>query len=564
MRGMTEDEVEAQPQEDGGQEDRTRLGTEAIEQLASGLNLAANTIKEFSQNSTADEESLKQLNDEQLFRLLEEAYHSKKLDEKNKSAIFKEILEDVHESLAAEKGHNSCSSGVNNTKITSTKRNHSTFDSIATLSEMMDPSLPSLRGFELEDNADSSSTKTEMEEMELDQLSDLEDKTTTVTKSLDENGNPRSSLRPLRPLSIYRHNPAFHSQHVSVNQVEDIIPPLSPTSLQPQQPPNNNNSTLSSSNSSLKGLDEPSSKFVRRKKKKADSIKAEDIDGFRGSDDLESLLQFIDGDKQEPAPGPLVVVKKQHQRARRSAKQNNKTPSKIKTKNSRTRSLSSESPVSIEGTSKKEKATSETTVKLVQENNNAKKTRNNSKSKKQAGFLVDLDQTFEKQRKESESNKKAAVTVKKEASEVPKQEIIKVKEESEEEFEEFDEEDFEEEDEDDDDISSTPVPQGFEGITYAAVVTNTVSVAKKDFKPLPPPPPLVQQETEVKGGSEDHIGDGDDKNKAVHHESPEATYNYASILKFIKNEWDIVTMEISNGSKDIQSKVVYYKAREKI
>ncbi len=38
---------------------------------------------------TIDEESLKQLNDEQLFRLLEEAYHSKKLDEKNKSAIFK-------------------------------------------------------------------------------------------------------------------------------------------------------------------------------------------------------------------------------------------------------------------------------------------------------------------------------------------------------------------------------------------------------------------------------------------------------------------------------------------
>merc|ERR1712048_865681 len=52
-----------------------------------------------SQNSI-DEENLKQLNDEQLLRLLEEAYHSKKLDEKNKSAIFKEILEDVHESLA--------------------------------------------------------------------------------------------------------------------------------------------------------------------------------------------------------------------------------------------------------------------------------------------------------------------------------------------------------------------------------------------------------------------------------------------------------------------------------
>ena len=36
-----------------------------------------------------DEQILKELNDEQLFKLLEEAYHSKKLDEKNKSSIFK-------------------------------------------------------------------------------------------------------------------------------------------------------------------------------------------------------------------------------------------------------------------------------------------------------------------------------------------------------------------------------------------------------------------------------------------------------------------------------------------
>ena len=41
---------------------------------------------------TIDDENLKQLNDEQLFRLLEEAYHSKKLDEKNKSAIFKVMI----------------------------------------------------------------------------------------------------------------------------------------------------------------------------------------------------------------------------------------------------------------------------------------------------------------------------------------------------------------------------------------------------------------------------------------------------------------------------------------
>merc|ERR1711902_174592 len=39
-------------------------------------------------------------------------------------------------------------------------------------------------------------------------------------------------------------------------------------------------------------------------------------------------------------------------------------------------------------------------------------------------------------------------------------------------------------------------------------------------------------------------------------------FNYASILKFVKREWNVVTKEISNGSNDIQSKVVYYKARE--
>lgn len=37
-------------------------------------------------------------------------------------------------------------------------------------------------------------------------------------------------------------------------------------------------------------------------------------------------------------------------------------------------------------------------------------------------------------------------------------------------------------------------------------------------------------------------------------------FNYDSILQFIKQEWEIVTMEISNGANDVQSKVVYYKA----
>ena len=57
---------------------------------------------------------------------------------------------------------------------------------------------------------------------------------------MDENGNPQpmscsngsmnySSKKQLRPLSIYRHNPAFHASHVSVNPMDEIpSPPESP------------------------------------------------------------------------------------------------------------------------------------------------------------------------------------------------------------------------------------------------------------------------------------------------------------------------------------------------
>ena len=37
----------------------------------------------------SDDEKLKQLNDEQILKLLEEAYHSKKLDDQNKCSFFK-------------------------------------------------------------------------------------------------------------------------------------------------------------------------------------------------------------------------------------------------------------------------------------------------------------------------------------------------------------------------------------------------------------------------------------------------------------------------------------------
>ena len=48
---VLETSVKSNYQEEGADDDaRKRLGTEAIEQLASGLNLAAHTIEEYSQN----------------------------------------------------------------------------------------------------------------------------------------------------------------------------------------------------------------------------------------------------------------------------------------------------------------------------------------------------------------------------------------------------------------------------------------------------------------------------------------------------------------------------------
>ena len=96
-----------------------------------------------------------------------------------------------------------------------------------------------------------------------------------AAKKLDENGNPQAntpssggsvsfSARQLKPLSIYRHNPAFHSQHVSVNQMDEI-PSLSPTSL---QPPSQIPSTSCNDKDDPKKM---SSKLSRRKKKVATS-----------------------------------------------------------------------------------------------------------------------------------------------------------------------------------------------------------------------------------------------------------------------------------------------------
>ena len=104
-------------------------------------------------------------------------------------------------------------------------------------------------------------------------------------RNWDENGNPPSTstnnssgssvsftARQLKPLSIYRHNPAFHSQHVSVNQCDEI-PPLSPTALQP-------NNSLNSTTEGQENSDRMLPAKVRRKKKVSNRPLIFKIGGF--------------------------------------------------------------------------------------------------------------------------------------------------------------------------------------------------------------------------------------------------------------------------------------------
>ena len=101
--------------------------------------------------------------------------------------LSQEILEDVHESLATPDNNaketanvkSSCSNFIKTSPTKKAFKHAATFDSIAALTEIMDPSshitIPASGVSRPDPDADSSSTKTEVEEMELDQLSDVED-----------------------------------------------------------------------------------------------------------------------------------------------------------------------------------------------------------------------------------------------------------------------------------------------------------------------------------------------------------------------------------------------------
>ena len=161
---------------------------------------------------------------------------------------------------------------------------------------------------------DTDSNKTEVEEIEMVDMEsrgetmELEDIVQTrhllesgayeeerQTESVDENGNPtQRHIHPImsnnvRPVSIYRHTPVFRPQKLTV-----------PTTVN-----NSGNSTggygstanggsngVSAGQDSDRGKDK---RKGRRKKQEEEKnvVKAEEIEGYRGNKDIDSLLEFL-------------------------------------------------------------------------------------------------------------------------------------------------------------------------------------------------------------------------------------------------------------------------------
>merc|ERR1719278_731683 len=112
---------------------------------------------------------------------------------------------------------------------------------------------------------------------------------------LDENGNPTSSTGPgpfpimdpqLRPLSIYRHTPVFRPQKLTVPSMSDR------EQMENRQAPVMDHKLESRPQ-------EGGKRKVRRKKggEEGSVMKAEDIEGYRGKEDIDAILSFIEAEK---------------------------------------------------------------------------------------------------------------------------------------------------------------------------------------------------------------------------------------------------------------------------
>merc|ERR1719278_219495 len=112
---------------------------------------------------------------------------------------------------------------------------------------------------------------------------------------LDENGNPTSSTAPgpfpimdpqLRPLSIYRHTPVFRPQKLTVPSMSD------------REQMENRQATVVDHKLESRPQ-EGGKRKVRRKKggEEGSVMKAEDIEGYRGKEDIDAILSFIEAEK---------------------------------------------------------------------------------------------------------------------------------------------------------------------------------------------------------------------------------------------------------------------------
>merc|ERR1712209_173045 len=102
---------------------------------------------------------------------------------------------------------------------------------------------------------------------------------------MDENGNPtQRHIHPImnnvRPVSIYRHTPVFRPQKLTVPHT---VHNSSSTSGYGSTAPVNN------------GLTSQQDSVDRNKKNEEEKnvVKAEDIEGYRGNKDIDSLLEFL-------------------------------------------------------------------------------------------------------------------------------------------------------------------------------------------------------------------------------------------------------------------------------
>merc|ERR1719397_502563 len=124
----------------------------------------------------------------------------------------------------------------------------------------------------------------------------------SASSEMDENGNPTSGrhIHPImtnnvRPVSIYRHTPVFRPQKLTVPHVQNSTTTTSSyTSSSTTSPA----MTGASPQETEKNGKADKKRNRRKKDEEKNVVKAEDIEGYRGNtQDLESLLQFIDGEE---------------------------------------------------------------------------------------------------------------------------------------------------------------------------------------------------------------------------------------------------------------------------